>query len=252
MKSALFKDTIREIKKTFGRFISIFGIVLVGVAFFVGVKASAPYMKRSADAYFDRENLFDLKIYSPIGFSDDDVEKVRDTDGISQAEGAYTANAIANVGTSEKVFQIMSYDPDDSDPVNKLTLVEGRMPEKSGECVIRYYGMRDGELGIGDTLKLNSGSDVAITDSTLDADTYTVVGKVTTPYYLSYQYDSASIGSGKVEYLMFLPKDEFKGNLIYKESGYSVIYATVDGTAALDTYSDEYFDLTDPVRERVK
>ena len=252
MKSALFKDTIREIKKTFGRFISIFGIVLVGVAFFVGVKASAPYMKRSADAYFDRENLFDLKIYSPIGFSDDDVEKVRDTDGISQAEGAYTANAIANVGTSEKVFQIMSYDPDDSDPVNKLTLVEGRMPEKSGECVIRYYGMRDGELSIGDTLKLNSGSDVAITDSTLDADTYTVVGKVTTPYYLSYQYDSASIGSGKVEYLMFLPKDEFKGNLIYKESGYSVIYATVDGTAALDTYSDEYFDLTDPVRERVK
>ena len=50
MKNALFKDTIREIKKTFGRFISIFGIVLVGVAFFVGVKASAPYKKTSADA----------------------------------------------------------------------------------------------------------------------------------------------------------------------------------------------------------
>lgn len=112
MKNALFKDTIREIKKTFGRFISIFGIVLVGVAFFVGVKASAPYMKRSADAYFDRENLFDLKIYSPVGFSDEDVEDVGNTDGISRAEGAYVTNAVAAVGTSEKVFQIMSYDPE--------------------------------------------------------------------------------------------------------------------------------------------
>ena len=252
MKSALFKDTIREIKKTFGRFISIFGIVLVGVAFFVGVKASAPYMKRSADAYFDRENLFDLKIYSPVGFSDEDVEDVGNTDGISRAEGAYVTNAVADVGTSEKVFQIMSYDPENDDPINKLTLVEGRLPEKSGECVIRYYEMRDGELGVGDTLNLSSGTDTAITDSTLNDDTYTIVGKVTTPYYLSYQYDSASVGNGKVEYLMYIPLDEFKGNLLYKDSGYNVIYAAIDGAAALDTYSDEYFDLTDPVKERVK
>lgn len=252
MKSALFKDTIREIRKTFGRFISIFGIVLVGVAFFVGVKASAPYMKRSADAYFDRENLFDLKIYSTIGFSDENVEDVRNTEGIKQAEGAYTANAVANVGTSEKVFQIMSYDPDNDNPINKLTLVEGRMPEKSGECVIRYYGMRDGELGVGDTLNLSSGTDTAITDSTLNNDTYTIVGKVTTPYYLSYQYESASIGSGKVEYLMYVPVSDFKGSLLYKDSGYNVIYATIDGAAELDTYSDEYFELTDPVKERVE
>lgn len=252
MKSALFKDTIREIRKTFGRFISIFGIVLVGVAFFVGVKASAPYMKRSADAYFDRENLFDLKIYSTIGFSDENVEDVRNTEGIKQAEGAYTANAVAGVGTSEKVFQIMSYDPDNDNPINKLTLVEGRMPEKSGECVIRYYGMRDGELGVGDTLNLSSGTDTAITDSTLNNDTYTIVGKVTTPYYLSYQYESASIGSGKVEYLMYVPVSDFKGSLLYKDSGYNVIYATIDGAAELDTYSDEYFELTDPVKERVE
>ena len=51
---------------------------------------------------------------------------------------------------------------------------------------------------------------------------------------------------------MYIPLDEFKGNLLYKDSGYNVIYAAIDGAAALDTYSDEYFDLTDPVKERVK
>ena len=82
--------------------------------------------------------------------------------------------------------------------------------------------MRDGELGVGDTLNLSSGTDTAITDSTLNDDTYTIVGKVTTPYYLSYQYDSASVGNGKVEYLMYIPLDEFKGNLLYKDSGYNI------------------------------
>ena len=51
---------------------------------------------------------------------------------------------------------------------------------------------------------------------------------------------------------MYIPLDEFKGNLLYKDSGYNVIYAAIDGAASLDTYSDEYFDLTDPVKERVK
>ena len=53
MPSSLWKDTLREIKKTLGRFFSIFAIVAIGVAFFAGVKASVPDMKYTADAYFD-------------------------------------------------------------------------------------------------------------------------------------------------------------------------------------------------------
>ena len=104
MKNVLFLDMVREIRKSFGRFISIFGIVLVGVAFFTGVKASAPYMKKSADAYFDRTDLFDLKLYSTVGFSDEDVEAVKEVEGVSGATGAYAFNALATIDTSEKVY----------------------------------------------------------------------------------------------------------------------------------------------------
>ena len=45
----LIKDTLREIRKSLGRFFSIFAIVAIGVAFFAGVKASAPIMKSTAD-----------------------------------------------------------------------------------------------------------------------------------------------------------------------------------------------------------
>ena len=62
MKNALVKDTVREIKKSFGRFLSIFAIVGIGVAFFAGVKEGEPVMKASADKYFDEYNNNDKQL----------------------------------------------------------------------------------------------------------------------------------------------------------------------------------------------
>ena len=82
MHSALWKDTLREIRKSFGRFLSILLIVALGVAFFAGVKASVPDMKYTADAYFDEYNLQDIQLFSTVGFTDEDVEKIRDIEGV--------------------------------------------------------------------------------------------------------------------------------------------------------------------------
>ena len=65
----LIKDTLREIRKSLGRFFSIFAIVAIGVAFFAGVKASAPIMKSTADSYFDDYNLMDIRLLSTLGFT---------------------------------------------------------------------------------------------------------------------------------------------------------------------------------------
>ncbi len=243
MKKALLKDTFREVRKSFGRFISIFGIVLVGVAFFTGVKASAPYMKNSADAYFDRSNFCDYRILSPIGFESSDVDKVSKTEGVSEATGGYSVQVLSSIDTSERVFQMMSYDEDNS--MNSLTLVEGRMPENSGECVLRYYTMKSFDISLGDEITFTSGTDIDISNILANA-TYKVVGFVTTPYYLSYQYDSASIGSGKTECVGFLPESEFV------TGRYSVIYAACEGAAELNCYDDEYFDLTDKTKEKLE
>lgn len=249
MKTAFIKDIFREIRKTFGKFVSIFGIVLVGVAFFTGVKSSAPYMKTSADAYFDRASFFDFKMYSTIGFTKEDVEAVADVEGVKGASGEYSMNVLTTIGTSETVVQIMSYDfglsEDDADNLNRLTLLEGRMPEKNGECVLRYYEMKMFGLEIGDKITLASGTDTDI-ESSLATDTYTVVGFISTPYYLSYQYDSASVGSGNVELVAYIPKADFLSER------YTVIYATAEGAADANTYEDEYFEITDPVKERLE
>ena len=81
MKSPILKDTFREIKKSFSRFISIFAISAIGVAFFAGISASAPDMKASADAYFDEYNLMDFRILCNFGITENDVREIRKIEG---------------------------------------------------------------------------------------------------------------------------------------------------------------------------
>ena len=54
----LIKDLLREIRKSFSRFFSIFAICLIGVAFFAGVSASSGDMKESANTYYKNTNLY--------------------------------------------------------------------------------------------------------------------------------------------------------------------------------------------------
>ena len=48
-KKALRKDFYMEIRKSFGRFLSIFFIVAIGTAFFSGIRAAEPDMRLSGD-----------------------------------------------------------------------------------------------------------------------------------------------------------------------------------------------------------
>ena len=91
-KKALRKDFYMEIRKSMGRFLSIFFIVAIGCAFFAGIRSSEPDMRYSGDAYFDRKNLMDLQVISTMGLTDEDVEAIEKLDGIEKAEAGYSVN----------------------------------------------------------------------------------------------------------------------------------------------------------------
>ena len=61
-KTALRKEFWMSIRKSPGRFLSIFLIVALGVSFFSGIRASEPDMRVSGDRYYDETNLMDLKV----------------------------------------------------------------------------------------------------------------------------------------------------------------------------------------------
>ena len=99
---AMHKDFWMEIRKSKARFISIFMIVALGVAFFSGIQASSPDMRFSGDAYYDETNLMDIKVVGTQGLTEDDVAAVKQVDGVENAEGAYGTDVMCGEGEHQE------------------------------------------------------------------------------------------------------------------------------------------------------
>lgn len=69
MKKALFKDSVREIKNTYKRFISILLMAFLGVGFFAGMKAASPDMVDTIDDFYKNQNVFDIQVISTLGLT---------------------------------------------------------------------------------------------------------------------------------------------------------------------------------------
>ena len=132
MKQAQRKDFFREIRRSLNRYLSILFIVALGVAFFSGIRAAEPDMRLSADAVADQANFMDLRILSTMGLTGADLEAIRAVDGISQAEGEQSVEVLTQCGEKELVIHVATL----MTQLNYVTIDEGRLPEKEGECFL--------------------------------------------------------------------------------------------------------------------
>lgn len=250
MSRALIKDTLREIRGSFGRFFSILMIVAIGVAFFAGVKAAVPDMKHTADQYFDDYNMMDIRVVSTMGLTEDDVNVIRNIDGVSGVFPTSTKDVLTQIGTNQLVLKVHALpidnlSADNPDYINQVKLIEGRLPEKSGECVVEKGELKQTPFQIGDTITLASGDDSALSD-TIKQSEYTIVGTVQTPYYLSFEKGSSTIGSGTVDDFIMIPQEDFISDI------YTEINITVAGAKAYNSYDDAYFEVIDKVKNALE
>ncbi|MFA5523270.1 MAG: FtsX-like permease family protein [Tissierellales bacterium] len=242
-KTALRKDTFKDIKNSLGRFISIVAIIALGVAFFAGVKVSPEVMEYTADKYYDDYNLMDLRIVSTLGLTEDDLNEISSIPGVKHSFGTYVMDALTQYKENEFVIRMHGFSSEDQ--INGMRLLEGRLPEKPDECLVEFGKEVSLSLPIGSKLKLYSGKEEPISDN-LENTEFTVVGAVQTPYYLSFEKGNSDIGSGKVRDFIMIPQENFKLDV------YTDIYVTVDGAKELNSYKDEYFDLVSVVEDRIK
>ena len=246
MPSSYLKDIFREIKISLGRFLSILCIVAIGVAFFAGIKASAPDMKNSADMYFDTYNVQDIQIYSTLGLTKKDVKAIQKLKGVKSVQPNFSMDTLSQIDSTQMVIKVISYEIDQK--INKIRVVEGRMPERENECLIEASSATNklyGTFHIGDTIKLQSGTDEALSNS-LKNTKYKIVGTCYNPNYLSYEKGSSNIGSGTVNSFIYIQNSN-----VLKDY-YTEVDVCVKGAKELDCYSDAYFDVVDPVLKRIK
>ena len=97
MKKALLKDSIKEITKTYKRFLSIMLMSLLGVGFFAGIRATGPDMRQTIDNYLKENNVYDIELISTLGLTEDDISLLKENEYVSDVIGTYSTDVLVNV-----------------------------------------------------------------------------------------------------------------------------------------------------------
>lgn len=80
------KNILREMKDNLSRMVSLFGIVALGVMMLTGLMSFAPSMRIAGQKYYVQQNVFDLRVLSTLGLSEDDITAIAAVDGVEAVQ----------------------------------------------------------------------------------------------------------------------------------------------------------------------
>ncbi len=225
MTKGLWKNIRRSITGSLGRFLAIFCIIMLGVAFLTGLRLTRPTMIRTAQQYIDDSKLFDLRLLSTVGFDDEDVVSAKKVAGVLDAEGSYNADLVwIDAHDEERVLSGNAI----SSKLNVPVLESGTMPQKGNECLLDAE--RFTEEMIGQTVTVDDWGSAE--ESPFAYDSYTVTGLARTPLFMSVERGTSSLGDGSLDGFLLIPPEGFNSEY------YTVLYVKAQG--AFELYSDEY------------
>ena len=245
MKKTFFKNLFRDIKKTISRFLSIVVIIAVGVSFYAGVRAASPDMKKSGDYYFQMNNLYDFKLISTLGLTNDDIDAIKKLEGIKDCQGSYSMDAVIERDERSLVVNVNSLPGENG--INSIRLIRGRKPESNSEAVVEERFFKSSKLKLGDKIVLESGNKSKISDS-LKTDQFTIVGTADSPIFVSDERQLSSVGNGSVKGFVYILPDVFKSEV------YTEAYVTSDSSTSKDSllYNEEYKKFADNLKQELK
>lgn len=242
MKNALRTEWMREIRYSIPRFLSILFLVALGVAFFAGIRATEPDMRATVDRQYDDEEFMDIRILSTQGLTEQDVAAVEELDGVKKAEGTYSKDVLCDIGQSEAAIKVYAKPKD----INQVHIEDGRDVKKSGECLVDARFAQENRVKIGDTLTLKSGEEDEKLKDSLKKKRYKIVGLANYNYYLTRDRGTTTIGNGKVEGFLVVPKADFQMDI------YTDMLVLAEGAKELTTYTDDYEDKVAAVVDNIE
>lgn len=224
--SALWKDTFREVRGTLSRFLSIFAIIFLGVAFFAGLVATGPVMMETSDAYYKEHNLADMQVLSTGGLVDEDIERLEAVE-YAVVEPGYMLDVLIGDNQAVRLFGI-----NDDTVMNQYNVQAGRLPESVNEIALDRDLASDYELG--DTVQLVTETTENYADH-IDQDTFELVGFVDSPLYIEMDNRGyTTIGTGVLNGFGVV-QDE-----VFSLDQYSMLNAQFQDIQKFAFYSDDY------------
>lgn len=251
-KSMYWKNLWKTIGKTKARFISIFAIVFLGAAVFAGLRNTPNIMMVTMDSYLDSLNYANLTYISTLGFSEEDIESLKDIEGIEDIQYGYQFDALTKLEDKKSGVSVYTTTEYKKGMLNEPYLVEGRFPKTSEECLLDYYMLEDYDIKLGDNFSIYNN---------YGEKTFKVVGIVKDVRFIANtSRGTNSLGDGSNSgYIQILNEgNEFLAipDSLYELREEEVLYTTisvgVEGAEKLNTFSEEYDEYIENVNTKIK
>ncbi len=237
-KNMMRRNLQQTIRKSAGRYLAIVAIIALGAGLFCGLRVTKVDMVATVQEFTDRQNMFDLQLLNPFGWTEDNVSAISSVPGIGDAEGGISLDVMLRMDDDkDKAYKLISI----PESVNQVSLVEGRMPSAPNECLADNF-FNNSSI-IGQEIHVSDAND-SDTRERLAYDSYTVVGLAATPLYLNMQRGSTSIGTGSISNYFYIPQDGFSLDF------FTEINLTLSGD--YQVYTDEYDQAMDDMAEHLK
>ena len=239
VRSAWRKNRIREVLQSLGRFLAILSIVALGVGVFSGLKVTQRAMVDTADLYIKQNAMYDDKLVSTLGWTDDNVQSIAGYDGVADAEGSVSMDVLIDL-ENDSSYVVAAHSI--LGRLNLLSLTAGRMPQAANEC-IGDADMLD-EDSLGKRVHISTEND----EDTKDAfafDEYTIVGLANSTTYLNLERGTTKLSGGKISAFLYLPQDGFSTDY------FTEVFVSLDCTD-LRMFSDAYQDAVDAMEQPLK
>jgi len=262
MKNAFNKEILRSITRSIGRFVAILIIVALGAGFCAGLRMTAPDMRLAADMFYDESSLYDVRVLSTMGLTEEDVDVLRGIEGVETVMPGHQLDMVTEIVGGHYVTRIHSVDTDflqkgenvslnsvvseEEGFLNRPILTEGRWIQNPGECVLAASRIMNPPVKIGDKVQVQEG--ILEPEEAFELQEYTIVGFVISANYHAHTLlGSTSISNGNVQQYMYIAETDFKADFMYTEA-----LISVSGAKEKFSGSDEYFDHVSTVLKKVQ
>ena len=243
MKKALLRDSIKEIKNTYKRFISILVMAFLGVGFFAGLRAASPDMLDTIDKFYRDSQVFDIKILSTLGLTESDIDALKNVDGVENVAGSYEIDGKIKLDKKEIITKLITVGD-----INKPILLDGNLPQNADECAVEESFLEANNKKIGDIIQVDvekTKNDNGDEIEYLKNNQLKIVGTIQSPLYVSRDRGTSKLGNGKINYYMYISKDNINANEIYTS-----IYVTAKTTE--QTASTKYEDYIEQIKNNIE
>ncbi|MEG1705806.1 MAG: FtsX-like permease family protein [Clostridia bacterium] len=193
-------------------------------------------MKIAADKYYNAQNLMDFKLLSTYGITYDDISEINKMKEVKGTMPSFSFDSLVKVNDKEIVSKINTFPLENiisgnEGYINKVKIINGTLPKNVNECVVEESFLTFSGLKIGDKIELEPEEDFI---DKMNTHTFTIVGTVASPYYMTLDKGSSKLGNGKVNNYIYILDSAITSDV------YTEVFVTINRDMKDNTYYSNY------------